>query len=221
MTLKEKRKLLNQLQKNKSLGLQYFSPNIFKKTYSNALEASNLCQLEELTLSCHLCQKAKIKNQVIFARGNKNSKIMILLPQVTSQDDKVNFSPSGKIEEILIDILGKYLGLKLNDLYITNILKCQMGNFSPSYDDISSCKKYLDKQIELISPKIIISFGLECYNYLFNDEIEYSKILDQNIFYKGTRIFICQSLELLIRNPSFENKLKNDMQKICQILEKI
>ncbi len=221
MTLKEKIKLLTELQKIKSFGLEYFNPNVFRKNYSNTLEAINLSQLEELVLSCHLCQKAKIKNQVIFSRGNQNSKIMILLPQVTSLDDKINLSPSGKTEEILANILDIYLGAKLNDLYITNILKCQMGNFSPSYDDIISCKIYLDQQIELISPKIIISFGLECYNYLFNDEIVYPEILDQNLFYKGTRIFICQSLDLLRRNPSFENKLKNDMQKIYKILEKI
>jgi DNA polymerase len=75
----------------------------------------------------------------------------------------------GRAGQLLTDMIQKGMGLKRDDVYICNILKCRPpGNRTPATDEIASCKGYLWRQIEIIQPEVIIALGAPAAQTLLN-----------------------------------------------------
>jgi DNA polymerase len=118
--------------------------------------------LDDLNLeanNCHQCVLAKTRNKVVFGKGSKNSNILIIGEAPGKEEDLTAEPFVGRAGKLLTEIL---LSIKLtrDDVYITNTVKCRPPeNRNPSSDEIESCASYLDQQINLISPKVIILLG--------------------------------------------------------------
>jgi DNA polymerase len=117
-----------------------------------------MCSAAQVS-SCTKCSLHETRKQVVVGDGNPNSKILLVGECPGPEEDKAGIPFVGKAGKILRDTLYS-LGLTVNDLYITNIVKCYpFHSLNPSPEHIKACSPYLDNQIEGMKPNLIVTIG--------------------------------------------------------------
>ncbi|MCL2383340.1 MAG: uracil-DNA glycosylase [Oscillospiraceae bacterium] len=117
---------------------------------------------EELEQACSDCTKCKLsehRRNVVIGVGNRNANVMFI-GEGPGADEDIQGEPFVGRAGKLMDMALNGLGIKREELYIANIVKCRPpGNRNPEPDEVSSCIEYLKSQIELVDPKIIVLLG--------------------------------------------------------------
>ena len=117
---------------------------------------------EELEETCKNCTKCKLctnRHNVVIGTGNKNAKIMFIGEGPGADEDVQGIPFVGKAGK-LMDKAFIGVGIKREDVYIANIVKCRPpNNRNPEYEEAETCKEYLDSQIKLINPEIVVLLG--------------------------------------------------------------
>ncbi len=118
---------------------------------------------------CTLCRLHKTRINAVCGEGPHPSKIMVIAQAPGRTEDKeakMLIGPSGKVFEKLIHSAG----LKRENIYITNLLKCFLPNCrKPRRDEMNICyKKILEKEIELVKPEIMITLGYHVTKFIFS-----------------------------------------------------
>lgn len=122
-----------------------------------------LQEIKEEVINCKKCPlyKERIKDKCypVIGQGNHQAKIFFIGEAPGAREAQTGHPFCGTSGKILDELLES-AGIKREDVYITNILKCRpSNNRNPKAEEISACVLYLDKQIELINPKIICTLG--------------------------------------------------------------
>ena len=119
----------------------------------------NLEELQKAAASCKACELHKGRLNPVFAKGNPNAHIMICGMVPADEENKVGLPFVGRAGQLLDKILVD-VGLTLEDVYITNLVKCYLAAGLPLDQAwIDSCLPYIILQIEEIKPKAIITLG--------------------------------------------------------------
>lgn len=117
---------------------------------------------EELENECYKCKKCKLCNNrhnVVIGTGNKNAKVMFIGEGPGADEDIQGIPFVGKAGK-LMDKALEGVGIKREEIYIANIVKCRPpNNRNPEYEEADICREYLDSQIKLVNPKIIVLLG--------------------------------------------------------------
>lgn len=117
---------------------------------------------EELENECKNCTKCKLCNNrhnVVIGTGNKNARIMLIGEGPGADEDIQGIPFVGKAGQ-LMDKAFQGIGIKREEVYIANIVKCRPpNNRNPEHDEADCCKEYLEAQIKLVNPEIIILLG--------------------------------------------------------------
>ncbi len=112
-----------------------------------------------LIRECLRCPLHKTRKKAVPGQGNPHAEIMFIGEAPGANEDLKGIPFCGKAGAVLDELLNS-VGLKRNEIYITNILKCRPpGNRNPNNTEIESCVPYLERQIELINPEIICCLG--------------------------------------------------------------
>ena len=116
-------------------------------------------ELEKKCLSCTSCELCRGRHNVVFGVGNRNADIMFIGEGPGEQEDLQGepfVGPAGKLLDDMLSIID----LDRTKIYIANVVKCRPPhNRDPQEDEEQACIGYLQKQIELIRPQIIICLG--------------------------------------------------------------
>lgn len=117
---------------------------------------------EELEKACSNCSKCKLCNtrtNVVIGTGNKNAKIMFIGEGPGADEDAYGIPFVGKAGK-LMDKAFEGVGIKREEVYIANIVKCRPpNNRNPEYEEAEACKEFLNSQIKLVNPEIIVLLG--------------------------------------------------------------
>lgn len=126
----------------------------------------NLQQLEQACAQCQRCDLAKTRTTTVFYRGNPNTKLMVIGEAPGADEDDCGQPFRGRAGKLL-DKMFASVNLNTNrDMYISNTLKCRPPeNRNPTPIELDACKPYLDQQIKLIQPKVIVAVGNYALNY--------------------------------------------------------
>jgi len=120
---------------------------------------SALSELYEEIALCHQCELAKYRTRVVPGEGAENAEIMFIGEAPGWHEDQQGrpfVGPAG----LYLDQLLASIGLKREQVYIANVIKCRpLGNRDPLPTEIRNCRKWLERQIELIHPKMIVTLG--------------------------------------------------------------
>ena len=116
-------------------------------------------ELEKACKNCSKCDLCKSRQNVVIGEGNKNAKIMFIGEGPGADEDIRGVPFVGKAGK-LMDKAFQGVGIKKEEIYIANVVKCRPPqNRNPEKDEVLSCKEYLDSQIKLINPQIIVLLG--------------------------------------------------------------
>ena len=125
---------------------------------------------EELEEACSKCNKCKLCNgrkNVVIGTGNRNARIMFVGEGPGADEDEQGIPFVGKAGQLMNKAFDG-VGLKREEVYIANIVKCRPPqNRNPEKDEVEACKEYLEAQMNLINPEIIVLLGnVALKNYL-------------------------------------------------------
>ena len=169
---------------------------------NNILEFESL---KKVCLDCKQCALSKTRTNVVFGRGNPNTKIFIIGEGPGHNEDMEGLAFVGRAGKLL-DAAFQSVGIDTNrDCFISNIVKCRPpNNRKPQKEEIESCSTWLDQQINLINPKIIVLAGSTAVESYLNIKEPISKIRGKWIERDGRKVMPIFHPSYLLRNPSKE-----------------
>ena len=199
-----------QINKNKTS-----QPNILNSQKTKTEQLEELCNKYK---NCNKCPLAKQgRNQVVFGQGSPNAKLMFIGEAPGRNEDILGIPFVGRAGKLLTKII-EAMGLKREDVYITNVAKCRPpNNRTPLPEESTICKKsILFKEIKIIQPKIICTLGACAIKSLLNQDIKISKTRGSFIKVDKYEIMPTYHPAYLLRNPSAKKLVWEDMNKILK-----
>ncbi len=167
-------------------------------------------KIKEKCLKCQKCSLAKSRNNVVFSDGKPNDKIMLIGEAPGYWEDMKGKPFVGKAGQLL-DKIFNCVGLsREKDIYICNTIKCRPPeNRNPLPEEKSACREYLDAQIKILNPKIILLCGKVAAQSFLGEVNSITKIrgkwFDGNDFgFKNVKFMPIFHPSYLLRNDSRE-----------------
>jgi uracil-DNA glycosylase family 4 len=184
-------------------------------------EAPTLAVLQQEVAGCTLCgELASTRTQTVFGVGNPKARLCFLGEAPGADEDKQGEPFVGRAGQLLNKIL-EACHLQREDVYILNILKCRPpGNRNPAPDESRNCRRYLERQLELIAPEFICCLGAVAAQNLLATETPIGKLRGQVIDFKipggSTKVVCTYHPAYLLRNPSAKKYTWDDMKLLMR-----
>jgi uracil-DNA glycosylase len=122
--------------------------------------AGALAGIANIASACTLCRLAGGRSTVVFGMGNPEADLMFVGEGPGEQEDLQGLPFVGRSGQLLDRLVLEEMGLTRQDFYITNTVKCRPpGNRDPLPDEIEACWPFLEKQLELVNPKVVVTLG--------------------------------------------------------------
>ncbi len=167
---------------------------------------------------CHRCKLYKGRRNIVFGEGNPEARLMFV-GEGPGADEDIQGKPFvGRAGELLTRLIHR-MGFKREEVYIANIVKCRPpNNRNPQEDEIQECFRFLEKQIEVISPDVIMSLGNIATKVLLSTERKISELRGDFYDYKGIRVMPTFHPSYLLRNADQKWLTWNDALKVLKVL---
>jgi DNA polymerase len=162
---------------------------------------------------CRKCSLWRSRNNVVFGEGNPNAKL-ILVGEAPGRNEDLQGKPFvGAAGQLLTKILAS-IGLKREDVFIGNILKCRPPmNRNPKPEEIKACWGYLDRQLKIIRPKMILAMGTFAAQTLLKTDERIGRLRGEfHPFAKGVKLLATYHPAALLRNPGYKRAVWEDMK---------
>ncbi len=181
---------------------------------------SELAKLNQEITKCTKCLLSKCRTNVVPGEGNSSAEIMFIGEGPGYHEDQQGRPFVGAAGKFLDELLA-LINLKREDVYIANIIKCRPpGNRDPLPEEVEACASWLDKQVALIRPKLIVLLGRHAMNR-FLPKLSISEVHGQPKRYRGQVYFPMYHPAAGLYNSSNRPIIEKDFQKIPQVLKKI
>ena len=161
--------------------------------------------LENECSKCLKCSLSSTRNNVVFGRGNPNSNLFVIGEGPGQQEDEQGLAFVGRAGKML-DSAFQSVGIDTNkDCYISNIVKCRPpNNRKPLANEVKECMPWLNEQIVLIKPKVIVLAGSTAVQSYLNIDEPISKLRGEWIVRNDIKYMPIFHPSYLLRNPSKE-----------------
>jgi len=171
---------------------------------------------------CHKCSLGSLRTNAVPGEGNPNARIVFVGEGPGADEDAQGRPFVGRAGQLL-DRVIKACGLKRSDVFICNIIKCRPpDNRDPRPDEIISCLPYLQRQLELLNPEVIVALGAHAARTLLNTNKSIGQLRGQfHEYYAGLgrppiKVMPTYHTAYLLRNYSDDNRRRvwEDMKKV-------
>ncbi len=121
---------------------------------------AGLADVERIALTCTRCPLAAGRTTVVFGEGDPHADLMVVGEGPGREEDLQGRPFVGRSGQLLDRLLFEEAGLQRAQVYIANVVKCRPpGNRDPLPEEIAACRPYLDQQLELIAPRVVVTLG--------------------------------------------------------------
>jgi len=179
---------------------------------------------EELETSCKNCNKCKLagtRNNVVIEDGSRNAKVMFIGEGPGADEDAQGIPFVGKAGKLMNMALAG-LGIKREELYIANVVKCRPpGNRNPEKDEADACKEYLEAQIKLVNPEIIVLLGSVALKNILGEEYGITKTRGEWIEKDGIMYMPTFHPAALLRDESKKILFWKDLKEVQERADKL
>jgi DNA polymerase len=171
-------------------------------------------ELESLCRNCNKCKLAQGRNNVVIGEGNKNAKIMFIGEGPGADEDAQGVPFVGKAGQLMNQVFNS-VGIKREDVYIANIVKCRPpNNRNPYESEAKKCLDYLRNQVLLVKPEIIVLLGSVALTNILGKDYSITSARGNWIEKKGIKYMPTFHPAALLRDESKKIDFWNDLKKI-------
>jgi len=179
-----------------------------------SLEIAAWEALENQVRQCTLCALCNTRKQTVFGVGNRSAEVVLVGEAPGEDEDRQGEPFVGAAGRLLTDIIVKGMKMRREDVYICNVLKCRPpGNRTPGPDEIPLCLPYLERQLDLIHPKVIGALGGVAAQTLLRTQASVGSMRGKWLAWKGIPVRVTYHPSYLIRQKDPE-RLKQEKQKV-------
>jgi uracil-DNA glycosylase len=179
--------------------------------------------LRETVAACRRCDLHSTRTQTVFGVGKHAARWMFIGEAPGADEDRQGEPFVGRAGQLLTSML-RALGLPREDVYIANVLKCRPpGNRDPRPEEARFCRGYLDRQIELVDPALIVAVGRIAAQSLLETDAALSKLRGK-VHGLGARrrpLVVIYHPAYLLRSPGEKRKAWLDLLQAKQVFERI
>lgn len=179
----------------------------------------SLQKLKEHIGDCQRCKLSANRKNIVFGEGSPDAEIMFI-GEGPGRDEDIQARPFvGDAGKLLTNLILK-LGLKREDVYIANIVKCRPpNNRNPEEDEIRTCRRFVENQIDIIKPRVIVCLGKVSANALLALNMPIGRLRGNFYSMNGIPIMPTFHPAYLLRNPKDKWLTWDDMQKVMEKLK--
>ena len=176
---------------------------------------NEISKLRKEVENCKKCPLYKTRNKVVFGNGSLNAKIFLVGEGPGYDEDRTGIAFVGRSGKLLDKILEACGFTREKHIFIGNIVKCRPPqNRIPAIDEQSSCLPFLEKQIELLNPEIIITLGATAYKGLFDSNARITKERGNWKIRNNQLVMPTYHPSALLRNPALKKDTWEDFKKV-------
>ena len=186
----------------------------------DSLEATgDLEQLRGFLGDCQRCKLAGGRTSIVFGQGNPEARLMFVGEAPGHDEDIQGLAFVGRAGQLLTKII-EAIDLTRDDVFIANVLKCRPPkNRNPEPDEIASCQPFLERQIQLIRPLVLVGLGKFAGQWLLKTAEPISRIRGRLGDYDGIHVIPTYHPAYLLRNPSAKKDVWEDMKMVRDLLK--
>ena len=170
--------------------------------------------------ACHRCPLADGRTQTVFGDGNPDARVLIVGEAPGKNEDLQGIPFVGAAGKYLNELLA-IAGLKREDVFIANVLKCRPpGNRNPKADEVLACSPFLREQIRSIWPDIIVTLGNPATHFVLKTEVGITKLRGR--FHEMGHFVVMPTFHpaAALRNPAWQELLEADFRMLGDYLER-
>ena len=161
---------------------------------------------------CQACPLHQTRTQVVFGVGNQTAKLMLIGEAPGFHEDQQGEPFVGRAGQLLNAMLAS-IGFNREQVYIANILKCRPpNNRDPLPEEVSCCTPFLQQQITLVQPKLLLAVGRIAARYLLGTQQSLTALRGKIHTHQETPLIVTYHPAYLLRNPSDKGKAFQDLQ---------
>lgn len=179
----------------------------------------DLDSIRAAVASCQLCDLCRTRTQTVFSDGDGRSRLMFVGEAPGADEDASGVPFVGRAGQLLTKMIEAGMGLSRKDVYIANVLKCRPpGNRNPEPAEIASCRPYLDAQIDLVKPAVLVALGKFASQFLLDTEEPISRLRGRWGSRNGIPVMPTYHPSFLLRQPEKKKEAWADLQQVLQKL---
>jgi uracil-DNA glycosylase family 4 len=168
---------------------------------------------------CQRCRLAGGRKTIVFGQGDPQADLMFVGEAPGADEDEQGLAFVGRAGQLLTDIIEKGLKIPRKDVFIANVLKCRPPqNRNPEPDEILACQPFLEKQIALIQPRVLVGLGKFSAQWLFKSMEPISRLRGRIGDYNGIKVVPTFHPAYLLRNPGAKKDVWEDMKVVRRLL---
>jgi uracil-DNA glycosylase family 4 len=181
--------------------------------------AETLPELSAVIGDCRRCKLCDGRKNIVFGVGNPDAELMFVGEGPGQEEDEQGVPFVGRAGGLLTKIITDGMGLRRDDVYIANIIKCRPpGNRNPEPEEIVACEPFLQRQIAIVRPRVIVTLGKFATQALLRERTPISKLRGNWLEYHGVPVMPTFHPAYLLRNPADKRIVWADIQLVMQRL---
>ena len=167
---------------------------------------------------CTLCKLHKGRHTIVFGVGNPSARLMFV-GEAPGEDEDLKGEPFvGKAGQLLTKMI-EAMGLRRDDVYICNTVKCRPpNNRNPEPDELAACEPFLKGQLASVKPEVIVTLGKFAAQALLRDQTPITRMRGQWRAYEGIPVMPTFHPAYLLRSPQEKSKVWDDLQQVMKKL---
>ncbi len=168
---------------------------------------------------CARCKLSSHRNSLVFGEGNPEARLMFVGEAPGREEDLQGRPFVGEAGMLLTKMIEK-MGLRREDVYIANIIKCRPPmNRDPEEDEVASCRSFIERQIDLIGPEVVVTLGrIALQTLMGNPGLKITQVRGHFTEFRGIPVMPTFHPAYLLRNPKDKWLTWSDMQKVMKKL---
>jgi len=177
-----------------------------------------LAEVKALVDTCRLCPLCETRTRTVFSDGTDTARLMFVGEAPGRDEDLQGVPFVGRAGQLLTKMI-EAIQMKRGDVYIANVLKCRPPeNRTPVPSEVEKCIPYLEQQIALVRPDLIVALGLSAAQGLLGTKASMGALRGRTFEYKGVPLVATYHPAALLRNPGLKKDAWVDLQRVRDML---
>jgi uracil-DNA glycosylase len=179
------------------------------------LQAMEMVAFDQDIRECQNCPLGKTRKNFVFGSGSPEASVMFVGEAPGADEDAQGLPFVGRAGQLLTKIIESTKTWKRADVFICNVLKCRPpGNRTPLPEEVEQCRPYLEEQIRIIKPKLIMALGASAAQALLKTKDSVGKLRNKWHDYDGIPLRVTYHPAALLRFDGYKKDVWEDMKEL-------